>query len=611
MEPLHFEHIEDADKHDVPALETVPDTRHFKTKASFNQAVGLDFIQHANAITSQGKRFLVGLAHGTSPSGPYEYILNNYHKLRNPELIRYTFVHSRLKRQRGLKNVMDARAFLNALKDKGLIIPDNILGTTLKRDSMESYLADMEKKLGSYLDHHNKTGLDYVFLSCDPTGRVGAISSHSPAFAMETIGIMVQDREEKEMTVTPWFLLRSKRIAFLATQSDKRRALAFLYDRWAEPETSPGFLRYLPQVENRMTVFIDDRALTWPQLAIPRETPYGTSVIRIDTAVPFDENAKEKLPVILMIHGFFGLNSFDGLLTSVSTHKYIAAAMHYGSIPHDLPRDDYSRHVMLNIDAAVAWFGSKGHPVYILDHSMANLYFLMMDREYEQLSGIRQYLRGRIGVNPFIGEEAKHALIGFMDNVILPSHQNFIEKSVFLSARGVIPLDTRSGVRKRGIDLTEWIINRDPESLDRIWVPIKQRIFQLLSELGSLPHLDRIPVMKALDRLPAKVFAIQVYSALKESKKFDKQVGLRTPNKWNFPVLILKSDNDPVAKFVPRLYEDSTVGILDVTDPKEKDQFREHLYYMMHPKTTARIIDAFVREVEARYVFNPTPVSTE
>jgi hypothetical protein len=115
-----------------------------------------------------------------------------------------------------------------------------------------------------------------------------------------------------------------------------------------------------------------------------------------------------------MIHGFLGLNSFDGLLTHISSHKYIAAAMHYGSIPDKLEVERYSKHVVNNIDAVVNYFGELGHPVYILDHSMGNIYFMMIDREFSRLKGIQQYLRGRIGANPFFGIEAKHAILGVL-----------------------------------------------------------------------------------------------------------------------------------------------------------------------------------------------------
>jgi len=41
-----------------------------------------------------------------------------------------------------------------------------------------------------------------------------------------------------------------------------------------------------------------------------------------------------------------GLNSFDGVLAAMPTHQCIGAAMHYGSIPYDLPPKLYSDHVV-------------------------------------------------------------------------------------------------------------------------------------------------------------------------------------------------------------------------------------------------------------------------
>ncbi|MCB9233930.1 MAG: 6-phosphogluconolactonase [Bacteroidia bacterium] len=584
--------------HDAPVYSAVPESRHFKTKEEFDEAVGKDFILHANQVTGRGERFLVGLSHGQSPAGPYRYILEHYSRLKNPGLIRYTFVHSRLKRQRDLEGVLDARQFLLELRRRNLITSENVLGTTLNRESIEAYAADMEEKLGAYLIEHKKEGFDYVFIASDPSGRIGAISRNSKSFGVEKIGMVVHDRSEKEITATPWFLSKSRRIAFLATKSDKRRALAWLFNSWGKPNESPSFIRFIPEVEKRVTVFIDDKALTWPQLVIKRQTPYGVSNIRVDTTFPFSEKKKEKLPVVLLIHGFLGLNTFDGLLTSISTHKYIAAAMHYGSIPSDLPPADYSEHVVLNIDAVVNYFGSLGHPVYIFDHSMANTYFLMIDRQYENLIGIRKYLRGRIGANPFFGEEAQHALIGFMDNVLLPSEQNLIEKAVFMAARNIIPWDFKKSVRRRSITMTEWFIHRDASTLDRVWKPIKDRIFQLMSGLGSLPNLDRVPITRALNRLPAKVFAIQTHSALLESTHWDDQKGIRICKEYGLPVLILKSEHDPVARYVPRFYDNSGVEIQDVTNFEETDPFREHLYHMVHPRTTARLIEAFIQKNE-------------
>lgn len=354
-------------------------------------------------------------------------------------------------------------------------------------------------------------------------------------------------------------------------------------------------MRFFDDVENRVTVFVDDLALTWPQIEIERETPYGKSLIKIDVPRPYKPNAKEKLPVVLLIHGFLGLNSFDALLAAMPTSKYIAAAMHYGSVPTDLPVSDYSKHVVKNIDAVVDFFGSNGHPVYIFDHSMGNIYFQMMDRDYEKLKGIKTYLKGRIGANPFFGEEAKHAFIGFLDTVILPSLSFFkstLESSVLYTLRQLVPFDSKKGVRKRGINLSKMMIDNGSTRRNNAWVAIKKRILYLMTNMDSLPQLNRIPIENALNRLPAKIFAIQVNSALEESKSFDKLIGLTNLKK--LPVLILKSEKDGVAKFVPRIYESNNVAIRDITNNEEKDLFREHLYHMVHPIKTTEIIDDFI-----------------
>ena len=588
--------------HDYAINEAVPQTRHFATSEEFDRAVGEDFIKHANKVTGQGNRFLVGLSHGQSPSGPYAYILEHYERLDHPELIRYTFVHSRLRRQRGLKDVMDARQFLLELTKRELINKDNILGTSLNRDSIEAYRDDMEEKLGEYLTKHNKDGLDYVFIASDPKGRVGAITRNSIAFGMKTKAALVHDRKEQELTITPWFLMKSKRIAFLATKAEKRRALAWLYYRWGKPDESPSFLRYIPNVEKVMTVFIDDKALTWPQVEIERQTPYGPSIIRIDTAKPFNKNRKGKLPVILFVHGFLGLNSFDGMLAALPSHKYIAAAFHFGTIPTDLPPEDYSMHIVRNVDAAVDFFGSHGHPVYIFDHSMANIYFLMMDKYFDELPGIQKYLKGRIGANPWFGEETKHALLGFLDQVLIPSDLSLPEKALFLSIRKFLPLNGKKEIRRRSIIVMRFLIGRNKAFFDRVWKPVKRRIFRIMSDVGSLPHLNRIPIQRALNRVPAKVFVLQTYSGMKDSKQFDKQRGLTNMAKHNIPVMILKSERDPVAKFVPRIYEGDHIDIIDVTNEKEDNFFREHVYHMVHPKTTSKVIDAFIQHIEAKQI---------
>lgn len=585
----------------------VPETRYFKTKETFDIAIGKDFIDYANKTTARGQKFLVGLAHGQSPAGAYEYILEHYHEIRRSALIRFSFTNSRLKRQRGLEGVMDARALLTKMLRKGLITKDQILGRSLNREDIERYAIGFNEKLKAYLEQNNKTGFDYVFLSFDPTGRVAAVSRNSKAFDSNELVVLVDDLGEKELTGTPNFLRQAKRIAFLATKSDKRRPLAWLYYRWGKANESPSFLRHIDQVKERMTVFIDDQALTWPQIEIVRQTPYGMSRIRLDFAKTYNPEAAEKLPVVLLIHGFLGLNSFDGILTALPTQDYIAAAMHYGSIPHDLPPKLYSEHVVKNIDAVISYFGSKGHPVYIFDHSMGNTYFMMLDRDYDKLLGVKKYLCGRIGANPFFCEHAKHAFVGFLDNVLLPAvsfRKNAGGKTMLMALRRLVPLDTKKGVRRRGIKLTNWLIRKDSVMRERIWQAVKERILYLMTNLESVPHLDRIPIERALSRLPAKVFAIQVHAALLESKTHDKQKSMENMAKHNIPILILKSEKDVIARFAPQLHKTPNVTVIDVTNLEEKDLFREHLYHMVNPEKTTTTIINFIRRVEAEKTRN-------
>ena len=581
----------------------VPETLYFTTKEEFDEAVGQDFIDYANKITEGGQKFLVGLAHGQSPAGAYEYILEHYNEIRRSSLIRFTFTNSRLKRQRGLEGVTDARELLTKMLRQGLITKDQILGRSLNRDDIEQYTLGFNNQLKSYLEKHNKVGFDYVFLSFDPSGRVAGVSRKSKAFGSDELVMVVDDLEEKEITGTPNFLAKAKRIAFLATKSDKRRPLAWLYYRWGKANESPSFLRHISNVEERMTVFIDDQALTWPQTKIVRQTAYGESTIRLDFAKAYDKDAVEKLPIVLLIHGFLGLNSFDGILAAMPTHRCIGAAMHYGSIPHDLPPKLYSEHVVKNINEVVTYFGEKGHSVYIFDHSMGNTYFMLMDRDYKSLPGIQKYLCGRIGANPFFAEHAKHAFLGFLDNVLLPAvsfRKNTGEKTMLMTLRRLVPFDTRKGVRSRGIKLTDWLIRKDSLIREHLWKASQERILYIMTNLESVPHLDRIPIERALNRLPAKVFAIQVHAALLESKSHDKQTSMENMAKYNVPILILKSEKDAIAKFSPKIHRTPNVTVIDVTDEKETDLFREHLYHMVNPEKSAKIIIDFVEGVEAQ-----------
>jgi 6-phosphogluconolactonase/glucosamine-6-phosphate isomerase/deaminase len=299
----------------------VPETKYYLSRGEFDRAVGKDFIKYANRTLEKGLKFMVGLSHGKSPSGAYRYILEHYSELVHPENILYTFVNSPTFKQRKVEEVVDARRFIMKLFRAGLISRDQVIGHNFNRESIEAYAADFNKSVANFLSENEKEGLDYVFLACNPQGRVAAIDRNSKAFDSSDIAVVINTRREKELTGTPQFLLKSRRVAFLATKADKRRPLAWLYAVEPKADESPGFLRFLPALQKRMTVFVDDEALTWPEIEVIRETPYGPSTIRVDTANPYDENAKEKLPVVVMVHGFLGLNSFDGLLATIPSHQ--------------------------------------------------------------------------------------------------------------------------------------------------------------------------------------------------------------------------------------------------------------------------------------------------
>lgn len=580
-----------------------PTTRYYKTKEAFDEAVGRDFIEYANKTTTRGVKFLVGLAHGQSPAGAYQYILDHYNEIKNAHLLRFTFVNSPLQSQRNLEGVIDAGIFLKKMLRLGMIQKDQILGRSLSRENIEAYAIGFNQKLHEYLGELRKKGLDYVFLASDPNGRVAGIARESAAFDSTEKVILVNDLGEPEVTGTPHFILQSKRIAFLATKSDKRRPLAWLYSRWGRADQSPSFLRFMPHVKQRMTVFIDDMALTWPQITLKRKTPYGLTHIRLDLAEKLDESRLTKRPVIIFVHGFLGLNSFDSILTELPENEYISVAMHYGSIPHDLPLEEYSKHVALNIDHVIKHFGEKGHPVYLFDHSMGNIYFLILERDFSHLEGVQKYLRGRIGANPFFGEEAKHAMLGFLDNVVLPAitfAEDPKDKIVTMALRRAIPFDTRRGVRRRSIRFLKFLVSKDSSARNILWEAVKRRIIGLMTKMDSLPELNKIPIERALSRLPAKVFAIQVQSALEESYSFDRMKDFRNMEHHGIPILILQSRKDIVAKFVKRMHNGKNVTVIDVTNAKEKEElFREHLYHMIFPKETVDFIKKFIDKTEA------------
>jgi hypothetical protein len=160
--------------------------------------------------------------------------------------------------------------------------------------------------------------------------------------------------------------------------------------------------------------------------------------------------------------------------------------------------------------------------------------------------------------------------------------------------RRMLPLDTRKGIRKRGLIFTEWLIRKNSNVRERLWMAAKERIMYIMRNLESVPHLDRNPIERALHRLPAKLFAIQVHAALRESFSHDGQTSLANMAKHRVPILILKSKKDAIAKFVPRLHRTANVNVIDVTNRDEKDLFREHLYHMANPRKATKIISDFV-----------------
>lgn len=577
-----------------------PTTYYCKTREEFDVAVGRDFITHANLVTGNGQEFFVGLAHGQSPAGAYNYILEHFDEIINPNLLKLTATNTHLRAQRNLKNVLSATEFLKRLLERNYITMEQVVGRRYNRERIQDYVDDFNPEVEAYLKAHDKEGFDYVFAVFNSEGRVAGITRNSEAFQSQEIYTVVKLRNQEEITVTPQFLKKSKRIAFLATKNEKRRPLAWLYSRFGKPNESPSFLRFVEEVEKRMTVFIDDTALNWPQIQIKRKSLYGESVIKVDTPKKYNPNAKKKLPVVLMVHGFLGLNSYDGLLISLPSHKYIAAAMHYGSIPQKLPPELYSMHVVNNIDAVVEYFGDNGHPVYLFDHSMGNIYYLLMQKHYDKLPGISQYLKGRIGANPFFGTKAKHAFTGFLDTVIIPSFkfaENPFQKTVLLGFRnGAMPLMPEWEVRRRGIQILGAAIKNDNIMSKSSWEAIKKQVIELMTGLDSLPVLNRIPIERALSRINPKIFAIQVYSCLVVASKLRHRGKHYAKQSGEIPVLILKSDRDGIAKYAENYYKDPKIKIMDVTDKKETDLFREHLYHMVNPMLTSGIIDKFIEE---------------
>ena len=64
------------------------------------------------------------------------------------------------------------------------------------------------------------------------------------------------------------------------------------------------------------------------------------------------------------------------------------------------------------------------------------------------------------------------------------------------------------------------------------------------------------------------------------------------------PILVIKSERDAVAKFDASIHQTDNIMVLDVTNPKETDLFREHLFHMAHPIKATKIISDFVDKIE-------------
>jgi hypothetical protein len=80
--------------------------------------------------------------------------------------------------------------------------------------------------------------------------------------------------------------------------------------------------------------------------------------------------------------------------------------------------------------------------------------------------------------------------------------------------------------------------------------------------------------------------------------RFDDKEGYPNMEKQGLPILMLKSEKDCIAKFVPRFHTGSNVQIMDVTNPHEDDLFKEHLYHMVFQNETIEIIENFISKVE-------------
>ena len=160
-----------------------PETKYFKSKEEFNEAVAKDFIEYANRSLKKGEKFLVGMSHGKSPSGAYKYVVKHFDKIIHPHNLYFTFVNSPLKSQESVElETMDARSFIKTLLKLGLIKIEQVLGKRFNEAEIEQYMLEFNQTVQKFLDENNKEGLDYAMITSNPKGRIAGIERKSKAF---------------------------------------------------------------------------------------------------------------------------------------------------------------------------------------------------------------------------------------------------------------------------------------------------------------------------------------------------------------------------------------------------------------------------------------------
>src|SRR5690606_36645453 len=154
--------------------------------------------------------------------------------------------------------------------------------------------------------------------------------------------------------------------------------------------------------------------------------------------------------------------------------------------------------------------------------SMANTYMLMGEYQMDKLNGFRKYLKGRIAANPFFGYEVKFTTLNFLDKVLIPYKLNIPEKIFFNSTRKLVAPQSKLFNREASIKLMTYLVSKDNIITERMWTEIKRKTLSVINGLDSVPVINKLPLQTTILKLPMKLFAIQVQSALRESKTIDK-----------------------------------------------------------------------------------------